>query len=128
MLALHFSWDLVRRVSWHRAENYMAGSQSFRRNVLILVGGAGYFAVGSPSRWFTSLFLFALGGIVFTVGAVLFTFSAHNFDRLCLATRSVACVHCCCCCSAICRRWRSDCPRRLTPSETIVAGIKNARP
>ena len=125
-----FNWDLVRRVSWHRAENYMAGSQSFGRNVFdYWLGGADCFAVGTSSRWFYKLVIIRTWRHRVYGRCDFVLFATPTTSTTCVwLPRGVACLHCCCCCSAICRRWRSDCPRRLTPSETIVAGIKNARP
>jgi len=125
-----FNRNLVRRANRHRAKNYMAGSQNFWSDVSDhRLGSADYFAVGLSSRrlhefvalrtWWHRLHSWR--------GFVLSQTSATSTSRVWLP-RGVACLHCCCCCSAICWRWRSDCPRRLTPSETMVAGIKNARP
>ena len=51
----------------------MAGSQNIRRNVFDhWLGGADYLPWAHHRAGFTSLLLFALGGIVFTVGAILF--------------------------------------------------------
>ena len=50
------------------------------------------------------------------------------FTRDIWLSRNLARVHCGRRHLAVCWRWRAYFARRLTPSETIVAGIKNARP
>ena len=110
-----FNWDLVCRAHWHRAENHMAGPQSFGRNVFDhRLGGTNYFAVGlSPrgfhkfvavrSRWHR---LHSWGDFVLP--------STSTTQAACIwFSRGVARVYCCCCCSAVRWRWRADRPRRL---------------
>ena len=125
-----FNRDLECRDTWHRAEDYMAGSQSFGRNVFDhRLGSINNFAVGvSPCRLYQSVAVRARRHRVHgRCDFVLLAAPTTSTARVWLS-RGVARVYCCCCCSAVCWRWCVDRPRRLTPSETIVAGIKNARP